>query len=430
MNILSELGLAKESFDNPLDENSAGYIATGEPESETASAAILEATKESAEIDADIDALETVEDATQAIDEQVAVGEVALETNSYTPMLAVIQRVAMKNTLTSVAGRAKATALINNPKYMPAQESFDNGGNGGTLAVESMKSTANELWASIKAQFKAIMTKIMNWFKSIFDKGEKLAKRAESLKAKAKDAVSGKVKVTAAGSIMVGDKLGGDALKGFDIVANAVEEALSESKMAGGLFAADAGNAAQAVINFTGGTVPSDLKSTAPEGATVTCSGEASGGVVFATIIGKDGEAGAAIKNSHNVIHQTSKKEAPTESDALTSSEITSVLTKVAKLGRDISKGKSLASKFDKAAKDFEKEVNKVAGKDEGAEVKAEREKFLASVVFGRKAAQFRKDIVIHGLKAGNAMCNYAEASCKGAKSEGKKDEGKKEEGK
>ena len=125
MNILSELGLAKESFDNPLDENSAGYIATGEPESETASAAILEATKESAEIDADIDALETVEDATQAIDEQVAVGEVALETNSYTPMLAVIQRVAMKNTLTSVAGRAKATALINNPKYMPAQESFD-----------------------------------------------------------------------------------------------------------------------------------------------------------------------------------------------------------------------------------------------------------------------------------------------------------------
>lgn len=427
MNILKKLGLGTESFENPMDGVAAGYIATGD-ESETASAAILEATKESAEIDEEIGTLTDVQDATDAIDDQVEIGEIAIEQNQYTPMLGIIQKTALKNALASISSRDKANALVNDTSYMPANESFENG-NGGTLAVESMKDTAAELWATIKAQFKAIMDKIMTWFKNIFEAGNRLATRADKLKANAKNAVAGKVNPTAAGSIMVGNKLGSDAISGFDIVVNAVEEALSESKLATVGFAIDAGDANKSIINFTGGTVPSDLQSTAPEGATVTCSKEASGGVLFVTIIGKDGENHEAIKNSHNVIHNTSKKEKPSESDALTSGEITSTMTKVAKLGRDIARGKQIAAKFDAANKQFEKEVNKAAGKDNKDEQKAERAKFGASVTFGQKAAKFRKDIVIHALKAGNAMCNYAEASCKGGKTEEKKEE-KKEAGK
>lgn len=427
MNILAQLGLARESFENPMDEVAGGFIATGD-ESETASAAILEATKESAEIDEEIATLENVEDATSAIDDQVEVGEIAIEQNRYTPTLGLIQKTALKNALASISTRAKANAVVNNTNYMPANESFENG-NGGVLAVESMKETANELWATIKAQFKKIMEQIMNFFKGIFDKGEKLAKRAEKLKANAKNAVAGKVKPTAAGSIMVGDKLGSEAIAGFDITISALKEALSETRLGTGYLAIDAGDAEKATISFTGGTVPSDLQSTSPEGSKVTCSNEASGGVVFVTVIGKEGENNAAIKDSYNVIHKTSKKETPEESDALTSSEITSVMSKVIDLGREVSRGKALASKFDAANKKFEKDVNKAAGKDDKEEQKAERAKFAASVVFGRKAAAFRKDIVIHALKAGNAMCNYAEASCKGGEKEGKKDE-KKEAGK
>ena len=422
MSLLKRLGLAKESFDNPLDEVAEGYIATGD-ESETASAAILEATKESADIDEDIATLENTEEATSDIDDQVEIGEIAVEQNQYTPMLGMIQKTALKNALTKISDRATAKAVVDE-EIMPAHEKYENG-TGGTLAVEGMKDTANELWASVKAQFKAIMERIVAFFKNIFDAGTKLANRAEKLKANAKNAVAGKVKPTGANAIKVGNKLGQDAINGFAITCDAVSEALSESKMSGGVFAADAGNASQAVINFTGGTVPSDLKSTAPEGATITCSKEASGGVLYVTIVGKDGENHASIKDSCNVIHKTAKESTPDESDALTSSEITAVLTKVVSLGREVSKGKEISKKFDAANKAFEKSVDKAASKDDKEEQRAERAKFAASVVFARKASQFRKDIVIQALAAGNAMCNYAEASCKEGKTEEKKEAGK-----
>lgn len=425
MSLLKRLGLAKESFDNPLDEAAEGYIATGD-ESETASAAILEATKESADIDEDIAILENTEEATSDIDDQVEIGEIAVEQNQYTPMLGMIQKTALKNALTKISDRATAKAVVDE-EIMPAHEKYENG-TGGTLAVEGMKDTANELWASVKAQFKAIMERIIGFFKNIFDAGTKLANRAEKLKANAKNAVAGKVKPTAAAAIKVGNKLGKDALDGFAITCDALSEALSESKLATVGFAIDAGEATKAVINFTGGEVPSELKSTAPEGATVTCSKEASGGVVYATIIGKDGENNAAIKDSFNVIHKTAKESTPEESDALTSAEITAVLTKVVNLGREISKGKEISKKFDAANKAFEKSVDKAAGKEDKEEQRAERAKFAASVVFARKASQFRKDIVIQALAAGNAMCNYVEASCKeqkASKEEEKKDDKK-----
>lgn len=423
MSVLKRLGLAKESFDNPLDETAEGYVATGD-ESATASAAILEATKESADIDEDMDLLDNTEEATNDIDDQIEIGEIAVEQNQYTPMLGMIQKTALKNALTKISNRATAKAVVDE-EIMPAQETYENG-TGGTLAVEAMKDTANELWASIKAQFKAIMDRIVAFFNNIFDAGTKLANRADKLKANAKNAVAGKVKPTGASAIKVGNKLGSDAIEGFGVTCDAVSEALSESKLATVGFAIDAGEAAKAVVNFTGGTVPSDLKSTAPEGATVTCSKEASGGVVYVTITGKDGENNAAIKDSANVIHKTAKESTPEESDALTSSEITSVLTKVANLGREISKGKVISKKFDAANKAFEKSVEKAAGKEDKEEQRAERAKFSASVTFASKAAKFRKDIVIQALAAGNAMCNYAEASCK----EGKAEKEKKEEGK
>lgn len=428
MSILSRLGLGTEAFENPMDDVAEGYIATGD-ESETASAAILEATKESAEIDEEIDTLDNMQDATDAIDDQVEVGEIAIEQNRYTPTLGLIQKIALKNALSSIAGRAQAGKLLADTTYFPANESFD-GGNGGTLAVESMKDTANEIWTTIKAKFREIMKRIADFFKGIFDAGEKLARRADKLKANAKNAVADKkVTPTGAASIIVGDKLGSDAINGFNTLAAAVEDALSESKLSTAIFAADAGEATKAVLNFTGGTVPSDLNSTAPEGATVTCSKEVSGGVLLVTIVGKGNEGTAALSDSHNVIHQTAKKAKPSESDPLTSSEITAVMTKVATMGREISRGKAVANKFDAANKAFEKDVNKAAGKDDSAEQKAEREKFQASIKFASKAAQFRKNLVVHALKAGNAMCNYAEASCKGAKAEEKKEE-KKEAGK
>lgn len=421
--LLAKLGLGRESFENPMDEVAEGYIATGEPEADTASAAILEATKESAEIDEDLATLDDTAEATNDIDEQVEIGEIAVEQNQYTPMLAMIQKTALKNALSKVSSRANAKAVVDE-LIMPAQETFDTS-KGGTLAVENMKDTANELWASVKAQFKQIMDRIVQFFRNVFDAGTKLANRAEKLKAAKLKSAGGKVKPSGAGAIKVGNKLGDDAIKGFDIVVRAVNDALSESRLNAGHLVVAAGGVRDALIDFNSGEVPSELKSTAPEGATVTCTKEASGGVVFATIIGKSGEEGGEAKDSHNVIHKTAKEGTPEESDALTDAECSSVLSHVIEMAKVIGKGKELAKKLEGANKEFEKQINAASKKDKD-EARIERAKFTGYVTFARRATAFRKDLTVLALAAGNGMCNYVEASCKAAKEEKKDD--KKEE--
>lgn len=421
MGILDKLNLSRESFDNPLDETAQGPIATGEPESETASAAILEATKESAEIDDDLALLENTQEATDDIDDQIEIGEIAVEQNKYTPMLGMIQRVALKNALSKVASRDVAKAVVDQD-ILPATEDYE-GGKGGTLAVEGMKDTAGELWASVKKQFNEIMTRIANFFRNLFDAGSKLKNRAEKLKAAKLEASGEKVKKFAgANALIVGDKLGSDAVNGFEIVVKAVEESLSESRLQAGHLAV-AADVKSALVDFTGGEVPSDLKSTAPEGASVTCSKEASGGVVFATITGK-GDGAAVAKDSHNVVHRTAKKAVPEESDGLGNGDITGILQKVSHVGEIISKGKGLAAKLDAANKEFVKRVDAASKKDKEG-MKEERETFSGVVTFARRATAFRKDVATVALAAGNAMCNYVEASCKKAKEEKKSDEGK-----
>lgn len=431
MGILTKLNLARESFDNPLDETAEGYIATGEPESDTASAAILEATKESAEIDEDLGLLDNTMEAADNVDDQVEIGEIAVEQNKYTPMLGMIQRAALKNALSKVASRDAAIVVVDGTKeeagIMPATESFDTG-KGGVLAVEKMKETASELWASVKAQFKAAMERIAQFFRNIFDAGTKLKNRAEKLKAAKLKSTGEKVKKFAgASAIIVGDKLGSDAINGFETVVKAAEEGLNESRLQAGHLAV-AADVKGALIDFTGGDVPSDLKSTAPEGATVTCSKEASGGVVLATITGK-GEAAEVAKDSHNVVHRTAKKEAPAESDALTDAEIANVLSKAAHVGDIVSKAKGLASKLDAANREFEKSIGKATKGDKDGE-RLDKEAFTGVVTFARRATAFRKDLTTLALGAANAMCNYAEASARGGKKEEDKKDDKKTEDK
>lgn len=406
-NILGELGLklGAESFENPMDEVAAGYVATGD-ESETASAAILDITKESAEIDEDAEILDNTEDAVAAIDDQVEIGEIALEQNAYTPQLRMIQSIALKNALAGVSDRERAKAIVDG-RLMPAHESTE-GGNGGKLAVENMKETAGALYSSAIAQFKAIIEKIINFLKTSFDGAHKLQKRANDLKASASKAQPGKVKVTAAGTIKVGDKLGQDAVDGYKIVAKAVSDTFSESRMNFGNLAVEAGDSDALVVDFSGGEVPADLKSTAAEGATVTCSGEASGGVVFAAIKGGNG--------SHNVIHKTAAKGNPEESDALSSAQITSTLGDVVSVCADIIKGKALASKLQAAVKSFEKDFGKGGAKEGEGQDKDSRANVTAALTAARRAGMFRKDLVTLALAAGNGMCNYVEASTKAPK--------------
>lgn len=422
MSALAKLGLqglGKESFENPLDENAEGYLATGESESETASAAILEATKESADIDEDIETLDNTMEATDDIDDQIEVAEIAIEQNQYTSTLGMIQKIGLKNALTKVASRRVASDLVDN-KLMPAHEAFENG-NGPTLALEGLKETAGELWTSIKAQFKQIMDRIVNFLKGIFDAATKLERRAEKLKSVTKNAKAGKVKPAGAKTLMVGNKLGTDALDGLNIVLDALNRATDESEVASSLSALTTEAKTAKVISFTGGTVPSELKSAAPEGTDVTCSKEASGGVVFATVTGKGEDA---IGNTFNEVHRTAKKEAPGESDALSSSECGSGLNTVIQIAKAVGRGKAVAAKFDSFVKQFNSNIDKASKNDDKAKEQATRKHLQAGLKFAGKVTKFRKDVVTLALGAGNAMCNYVEASC--GKSTGEKEADKK----
>ncbi len=420
--LLAKLGLARESYDNPLDEAAEGYIATGE-EVETASHAILEATKESAEIDADLATFDNTTEAATDIDDQAELAEIATEQNQYTPTLAMIQKVALKAALAKVSDRRIAADLVDQ-QLMPAHESYE-GPNGGTLATESLKSTASELWASAKKQIKEIMERIVNFIKGIFDTAGKLEKRATKLKEVTKHAKEGKVKPSGAGAIKVGDKLGTDALDGLKVVLHALEQATNESEVASSLASLSPEATEGKIISFTGGTVPSELKSGVPDGAEVTCSAEASGGVVFASVKGKgDG----AIRDSFNTIHKTAKKAGPEESDALTTEQCNGALTTVIAIAKACGAAKGVATKFDNFVKQFEKNIDAAAKNEDKEKQQAAKSKFAAGLTFARKVTAFRKDIITHALQAGNAMCNYVEVSCKGAKAEDKKTDDKKDD--
>lgn len=420
MSRLKKLGLtgltaAQESFDNPLDENAEGYLATGEKsESETASAAILEATKESAEIDEDLEVFDNTSEAIDDIDEQTDIAEIAVEHNQYTPTLGLIQKTALKNALSKISPRREVSALVDE-ELMPAHEKFEDG-TGGALAVESLKETAGELWTSLKAQIKQIMDKIVSFLKNVFDPATKLENRANKLKSVTKNAKVGKVKPAGAKTLMVGNKLGKDAIDGLNVVADALASAVSESEVASCLSALTTDATTAKVINFTGGTVPSELKSTVPDGATVTCSAEASGGVVFATVTGKGEDA---IKDTSNQVHRTAAKKSPEESDALTTEQCNSALNTVIKIAKDVAKGKQVSKKFEDFVKQFSANIDKVSKSDDKEKSQATRKKLQGGLIYARKVTAFRKDVVTVALGAGNAMCNYVEATCGKAKGKG-----------
>lgn len=409
MSILKSLGLkglGRESFDNPLDETAEGYIATGD-ESETASAAILEATVESAEIDEELEVMDDTTEAIEDLDDQAEIAEVAVEHNAYTPQLAMIQRVAMKNTLTKIAPRREVVALVDS-KLMPAQESFEDG-NGGVLAAESFRETAGELWTSAKKQFKEIMGRIVKFLMGIFDAATKLENRAEKLKSVTKNAKAGKVKVSGAKTLMVGNKLGSDAIDGLSIFLEALNRATDEGEVASNLAALTSDAKDGTAISFTGGTVPSDVKSTAGSDADVTCSKEACGGYVFVTIKGK-GEN--AIKGTRNIVHQTGDKKAPEESDALSSSEAGNAVNLVLQIAKAAQRGKAVAKKFDSFVKQYDANISKASKDEDKTKQAAARKKMMEGLTYARNITAFRKDVVAKSLAAGNAMCNYVEVSC------------------
>lgn len=441
MSLLKSLGLGTEAYENPLDENSAGFVATGD-ESETASAAILEATRESAEVDAAEAEASAIDDATDDLEDQAELAEVAVESGNFTPMMGELQRIGLKSILTRVAGPALAKRAVDG-KLLPARENFEaNPRDAAVMACESIKETIREFWNAVKAQFKKVMDTIRNWFVTTVDAAPRLRARAARIQKRAENTqgtAKGKIKVSSAPSIHVNGSLGDTAVAGFnDLVAKGkeiltvtkaddvekaskdileeVEKAGKAKKLgeAGGL--KDKVN--KALISVSGGQVPETAKQFgANDEVTITASKELPGGVVLLEIKGK-GEAKDAVKRTRNA-KVSAKSKAPAvkdkEYEPLALNTIDRLMNKVQEGCEVIIDYKKAANKLDSYQKDIiAKGDTATNAVDKDLDSTTQRE--LRSLIQGsvgvfRKAITFRKDVIQLILTAGGGFCTYAEAS-------------------
>lgn len=441
--ILRKLGLGTEGYENPLDENAEGFVATGD-ESETASAAILEATRESAEVDAAEQDAENIDEAVEDLEDQAELGEVAVESNQYTPMVAEMQRIGVKSALSKIVGMPVAKKVVDG-NLLPARESFDADPNGaGTLATESIKDTIREFWAAIKAQFKKVMDKIKDWFNSTIAAAPRLKARAAKIQKRAENTTGtakAKIKVSSASSIHVNGALGDAAVSGFGELLAKSKEVLTVAKTEaadkaskGVLDAVEKAAKAKtttkaenmlsgvkvtdAIVAFSGGTAPETTSTFGgKDEISVTATKELPGGVQLVTITGK-GDAKEIVKRTRNAKVEARKKQpdlAGKEFPALTLPVIDKLMDKVQEGCEVIIDYKKASNKIDQYQNDIISAGDKATGSiDKDIDSTTQREirtLIQAAVGLFRRAIVFRKDVAQLVLSTGGGFCTYAEAS-------------------
>lgn len=442
-NILKKLGLGTEAYENPLDENAEGFVATGD-ESETASAAILEATRESAEVDAAESDAENIDDAVEDLEDQAELGEVAVESNQYTPMVAEMQRIGLKSALSKVVGMPVAKNVVDGA-LLPARESFDADANSaGTLATESIKETIREFWAAIKAQFKKVMDKIKDWFNSTIAAAPRLKARAAKIQKRAEGTTGtpkAKIKVSSASVIHVNGALGDAAISAFqEVVAkgkeiltvakadeadktakqvlDAVEKAAKAKTTTKAESVLSGVKVDGALINFSGGSVPDTASALgSKDEVSVTATKELSGGVQLVTVLGK-GDKKDVLRRTRNAKVEARKKQpevAGKEFPALSLSVIDKVMDKVQEGCEVIIDYKKASNKIDQYQNDIISAGDKATGSiDKDIDSTTQRE--IRTLIQGavglfRRAIVFRKDVAQLILSAGGGICTYAESS-------------------
>lgn len=439
MGLSNRLGI--ESFDNPLDENHEGFIATGD-ESETASAAILDATQESADVDAEADVADKIDDAQEDLEDQVELGEAAVESNTFTAAAAHFQKLAFKNALAKIASPAVAASIAN--ADLPAIESFnDDPRRAGTLATEAIKETLREFWQTVKAQFKKLWTNIRNWYESTIAAAPRLKSRAQRIQKRAENiegTVKGKIKVSAAGTIHVDGQLGAKATGAFDTLLTKAKEVLavkSATDLEAGakgivdeveaLGKAKSGKGSDALskkvkdalIPMTGGNVASEIVKTYGDSNEVSVTGtvELNGGNQLIAITGK-GEARDVARRTKNAKVSFRKKQPDLggkEFDALSGSQVQNLMEKVMQACEviiDFKKAWERMNKFqDTIVSAGDKATGEVSKDLDSTTQRELRTLISASVGVFRKGATFRKDVCQMLLSVGGGLCSYAESS-------------------
>lgn len=438
-NIALSLGI--ESADTPENEVNEGFIASGD-ESETASAAILDATQEEADaVEANNLADATLE-AEEQLEEQDDTLEVAQESGQFSAVAAQLAKTNLRQTLALVAGPHLAKSLV--VGMYPATESFENDSMGAlSVARESLKETLKGFWQAIKAAFTKAFTKLRTWFHSTIDAAPRLRARAQRIQKRAentKGTVKGKIKVGSASSIHVNEQLGASAITGFNSVLTHAKTVLSvksaseleaaASKMCTAIEAIGKGNKSAGdfkagvnegglSISFSGGTVSDDNKKRFGEASEVSVVGsaEVSGGKQFIRVTGKGTDV-SGLKRNKNTIVKVSKKDKDfvgKEFDALTISQVDKVCETVQQACDVVIDYKKAWARFDKLEKDVvkagdtaTKDIDKDADSTTTRETKAA---IRAATAIVRNAATFRNETIQLVLTSGQGMLSYCDSS-------------------
>lgn len=380
-NILGlRLGLLSDEVQSEDERRAAGEegevveapVAQEEPAADSLESDLIEIQDTESEGEAHDDMVERAVDTHEALENLVLSMQTAMESGGLGRDAARIAT-AYAGTLLSGVGMADTS------RVMPALESF--GGvasrsNSTRLAIESIGEQAKKLWARIMEQISKAVEWVRNYLLQVFSAGDKVLKRAESMKASIEALGNKKAEATeldranVAKAVSIGGKPTLDGLKELEEVTKQVNGAWPEITEKGGKAIADflaqcAEDKAPADLAF--GILDNfksfsgrNAASGGGEGFTMYETDELPGGMVLFGKVSDSKEAAKQAEQEAGLKSVGEGKEAA-KLKVLTKDEMSRLVNDVISVAKMMSEYRHAANKFDPIAKSLTASAKKLS---------------------------------------------------------------------
>lgn len=445
----TSLGLEAADEEGAQDD---APIATGD-ESETASAAIMEAQQEEAEIEADDRTADEIEDDQEATEDIAEGVRVSVESGGLDNQAAYFTKIALANTV----GK-----YIDINTIVPSMEEW--GGSSSqmsstNLTLEAVTESLKAFWETVKKQFNKIWVKLVDWLKSIFGAAPRLKSRAQKLQKRADETtgspkeksfeLSGAKAISVGGKVTKASALAAWAGISKDLKSELDGESAKETERAGkeaakGIEGLDGTNTAKAaaalkgtygclqkvadeIVKDKGASKLGDKEARrfASGDADVYLTKELIGGKAYVVVIPTNsGEFGAEAAGNLRLFrldivdHKAKASEAKVgKVETLSPGEVAKLCEDVIHVCEVVSGYEKIWPQRDAAKKSLESALDSVVKKVDGRDkLSATDQRMIRSVAtntvgFLRKSARFDSQCISFALSTASAMLTYGERS-------------------